>query len=209
MSSLPANRYFDEPVRRLPWLLPTALVITVVALLGFLRLLAMPPQIPHLPTAIAVQVIEMPPEQRAAPAPIAAPEPVKPEPAPAPARRPLPKKAEAPPKPVPQSAPQPAAPTTTQSTAPPPGNMSARALYQPMPEIPEALRRSQLALVAVARFHVAANGASNVELIQPTPEPTLNTALLEALKRWKFFPAMENGRPIDSTIDIRIPISVR
>jgi protein TonB len=198
---LAASRYYDEPLQRLPWLLPVAFLIIAAALLGFLRLLAMPPAIPHPPTAIAMQVIELPPEPQHATPP--------PEPVPAPALRPEPKKAMTPP-PRPQPAqpppPQPAAPQS-QSIAP--GNMGARALYQPMPEIPEELRRANLDLVAVARFRVAANGAATIELVQPTPEPRLNSALLDALKRWRFFPAMENGRPVDSTVDIRIPISVR
>ncbi len=87
--------------------------------------------------------------------------------------------------------------------------MGARALYQPLPEIPEELRRRAMDLVAVARFHVAVSGSAEVELIQPTPDATLNRALLDALKKWRFFPEMERGKPQPSTVDIRIPISVR
>ena len=87
--------------------------------------------------------------------------------------------------------------------------MGARALYQPLPEIPEELRRRALDLVAVARFRVAANGSAEVELIQPTPDAALNRALLDTLKKWRFFPALEGGKPQASTIEIRIPISVR
>ncbi len=87
--------------------------------------------------------------------------------------------------------------------------MGARAIYRPLPEIPEALRRRAVELVAVARFRVAADGSAEVELIEPTPDPGLNRALLETLKKWRFFPAMEDGKPVASSIDIRIPISVR
>ena len=87
--------------------------------------------------------------------------------------------------------------------------MSARAIYQPMPEIPTDLRHRNIELVAVARFSVAPDGKATVELIQPTPEPTLNRALLERLQSWRFFPALANGKPIASVIDIRVPISVK
>jgi protein TonB len=87
--------------------------------------------------------------------------------------------------------------------------MGARAIYSPLPEIPDTLRRRNLELVAVARFRVAANGNAQVELTQPTSEPELNQALLVSLKRWRFFPAMQAGRPVASTLDIRIPITVR
>ncbi len=88
-------------------------------------------------------------------------------------------------------------------------SMSARAIYKPMPEIPEALRRRTIDLVAVARFRVDATGRAQVELVEPTLDPDLNRALLESLKRWRFFPATQAGRPVASTIDVRIPVSVK
>ena len=87
--------------------------------------------------------------------------------------------------------------------------MGARALYKPMPEIPDALRRRNIEMVAMARFSVAADGSAQVALIEPTSDPDLNRALLDSLKRWKFFPAMQDGKPVASNIDIRIPISVK
>ena len=87
--------------------------------------------------------------------------------------------------------------------------MGARAIYRPLPEIPDALRQRRISLVAVARFRVAADGSAKVELIEPTPDPALNSALLETLRKWRFFPAMEAGKPQASTLDIRIPMSVR
>jgi protein TonB len=87
--------------------------------------------------------------------------------------------------------------------------MGARALNKPLPEIPEELRHRHLSLVAVARFRVAADGSARVALVQTTPDPRLNTALIAALARWRFFPAMANGRPVASTIEIRIPVEVR
>jgi len=85
----------------------------------------------------------------------------------------------------------------------------ARAVYQPLPEIPEALRRHAIELVAVARFTVAANGSAEVELVNPTPDAAFNRLLLEALRKWRFLPKLEGGKPVASVIDIRIPISVR
>jgi protein TonB len=87
--------------------------------------------------------------------------------------------------------------------------MGARALYKPMPDIPDDLRHRALNLVAMARFKVAADGSATVTLLQVTADPQLNTALMSALQKWRFFPAMDNGQPIASTIDIRVPIEVR
>ena len=144
-----------------------------------------------------------------APAPPVAEEPVTPAPA---------ATVPAPPAPSPPSA---APSTQVPLTALPPSrgpqdatlggtdSMSARAIYKPMPEIPEALRRRTIDMVAVARFRVDAAGRAQVELVEPTLDPDLNRALLESLKRWRFFPATQAGRPVASTIDVRIPVSVK
>ena len=87
--------------------------------------------------------------------------------------------------------------------------MGARAIYQPKPEIPESLRRQSRDVVAVARFRVAANGSAQVELVQTTSDPELDHVLLEALKRWRFFPGMQDGKAVPSTIDIRVPVTVK
>jgi periplasmic protein TonB len=89
------------------------------------------------------------------------------------------------------------------------GRLGARAIFQPLPQIPDDLRRADLDLMAIARFRVASNGTATVELIQPTSNLELNRALLETLKRWRFFPAIQDGKAVASTIDIRIPISVK
>jgi len=75
--------------------------------------------------------------------------------------------------------------------------------------IPEAQRHRRLSVVALARFHVVADGNATVTLLQATPDPGLNAGLMAALQKWRFFPAMDNGRPVASTIDIRVPIEVR
>ena len=87
--------------------------------------------------------------------------------------------------------------------------MGARALYKPLPEIPDALRRRSVDVVALARFKVAADGSAQVELIEPTSDHDLNRALLDSLKRWRFFPAMQDAKPVASSVDIRIPVSVK
>jgi periplasmic protein TonB len=107
-------------------------------------------------------------------------------------------------------APNPAAPGSSASRNPTGGvTMGARALYKPMPEIPEELRHRELTFVAVASFNVAANGAATVTLLRATADPRMNAALMSALRNWRFFPAMENGHPVASIIEIRIPIEVK
>ena len=51
-------------------------------------------------------------------------------------------------------------------------------------------------------------GAVDVELIKPTHNPRLNQLLLDALRKWRFFPAMKNGEAVESTQDIRVHFNV-
>jgi protein TonB len=80
--------------------------------------------------------------------------------------------------------------------------------YQPMPKIPDDLRREAFNTYAMARFHVAAGGSATVELLTPSQNPRLNRLLLEALKTWRFTPATDNGKPVASTFDIRVRFAV-
>jgi periplasmic protein TonB len=229
---VPAGRRgSDGPWRRLVWSLPAALLITALAVAAFLDVLAQAPP-PPAAKQVAMWVVELPPEPppQAPPVSETAPPPPPPKALPQPppekpepprlhrtirpeARRPRPRRAirrEA--KRPHQAEPRaPAAPPQARPTRNPPRGvtMGARALYKPIPEIPEELRHRHLSLVAVARFRVAADGSADVQLIQTTPDPRLNTALIIALKKWRFFPAMANGRPVASTIDIRIPVEVQ
>jgi protein TonB len=220
----------DSPWQRLPFTLPTALVLSAGLILAFLRLVSLGatanPPLPVLDARFIELGAPGPPEAATAPlspAEVAPPPTAKTEPMP----RPKPK---APPRPTLTPT---AAPTPTESAAAsgessadpsasaarsapseahgggPGGSMSARALYRPLPEVPEQLRRRDVELVAVARFRVSADGTAQVELIEPTSEPSLNQSLIATLRTWRFFPALEEGRPVASTIDLRIPISVR
>ncbi|HEX9489818.1 MAG TPA: energy transducer TonB [Stellaceae bacterium] len=221
-----AATYRDDPWQRLPWLVPAALALSLLSVTGFLALLAGPAYVPSAPAPVEMQVIELPPSpvvmpplpeaEPPPPPPVVEPEPlplpeVKAEPPPPPPK-PRPRPAKPPPSPPPPQAAAPAAPAPAAppAAAPPDGgNMGARVLYQPKPEIPEQLRRRSLELAALARFHIAADGSAQVELVEPTPDPDLNRSLMETLKKWRFFPELRNGKPVASTLDIRIPISVR
>ncbi len=85
----------------------------------------------------------------------------------------------------------------------------ARAIYAPTPTIPDELRENVFQAVAIAHFKVGPDGAVEVTLEQPTPNPRLNQILLNTLREWKFFPAMKDGIAINSEFDVRIPITVQ
>jgi protein TonB len=88
------------------------------------------------------------------------------------------------------------------------GTNEARLLSQPMPALPDDLREQGYQVTAVAHFKVRADGTFDVELVKPTQNPRLNQILLETLHRWRFFPAMENGHPVESDQVVRVHFSV-
>lgn len=87
-------------------------------------------------------------------------------------------------------------------------NQQARVLSQPLPEVPDDLRDQAFQAIAVARFAVHADGTFDVQLVKPTHNTRLNQILLATLGRWRFFPAIENGRPVESHQDVRVHFNV-
>jgi protein TonB len=200
-----------------------------------MRLVELPPPTPVAPAAPAPHAQAAPPPQvarrtsnraQAQQQPVAHTVPPRNSPAPAPQPR---EEARSPIEPamhVQPVAPSPQTPeatvaqaassaTTTSSngavsTAPPApsGSTQARLLSQPMPVLPDDLREQGYQLTAVAHFKVHADGTFEVELSKPTQNPRLNQILLETLHRWRFFPAMENGQPVESNQDARVHFSV-
>jgi periplasmic protein TonB len=88
-------------------------------------------------------------------------------------------------------------------------SLGARAIYSPVPKIPDELREVAFEAEAVAHFEVSYDGNVKVTLAKPTADPRLNQILLSTLRQWRFFPAMKSGVAIDSAFDVRIPISVQ
>jgi periplasmic protein TonB len=82
--------------------------------------------------------------------------------------------------------------------------VQAHLLAQPMPVLPDDLREQGYQLTAIAHFKIHPDGSFDVELVKPTQNPRLNQILLETLHRWRFFPAMENGHPVESEQDVRV-----
>ncbi|MFL9962430.1 energy transducer TonB [Paraburkholderia sediminicola] len=89
------------------------------------------------------------------------------------------------------------------------GHIGARPITQPLPEIPDDLREAAYHAIALARFTIHPDGSVDVELLQPTQQPRLNQLLLASLHNWRFFPATENGKPVESHQDVRVHLVVQ
>jgi periplasmic protein TonB len=229
----------DEIYRPAPWLRfavtgPLSVIAIVAMLLGsrFIK-----PSLPHLheSNAIEARLVDVVPPKPAGLQGGAAAAPVKPKTV----EKPHPKtmathhpKVEAPPIISPSETSEVGSGPSVPTTSGPPSNKDegagvaggtgigsgaglgndasgARAIYAPTPTIPDDMREDVFQAVAIAHFKVGPDGAVEVTLAQPTPNPRLNQILLETLRQWKFFPAMKDGVAIASEFDVRIPISVQ
>lgn len=89
-----------------------------------------------------------------------------------------------------------------------PGNSPARAVTQPLPSVPDDLREQAYQTVAIARFVIHIDGSVAVELIKPTQYPRLNQILVQTLRSWRFFPAIQDGHPVETQQNIRVHFNV-
>ncbi|CAB3802939.1 energy transducer TonB [Paraburkholderia fynbosensis] len=170
---------------------------------------AAPPPVHH-----ARPVHEEPAPQHAAPRPAAAPPaatapPVTPSPVAATSAVPSPAPSAAPSAPLASASTANHSPGATDPAANGSGHTAARAIAQPLPEIPDDLREAAYHAIALARFTIHPDGSADVELLQPTQQPRLNQLLLASLHNWRFFPAIENGKPVESHQDVRVHLVVQ
>jgi protein TonB len=234
-----ASPFLDEPWRRLAWIAPLSIAIWAGVLLGFAMVLKQTaPPLPEL-KPIEARIVELPPAAGLQGGPAAVPHPVAPAPPkPKPhveGRRKAPVHPhkliipEAPPSFAGTRKEAPAESSASTKTAPTGGgaessgapeekgggsglgsdSLGARAIYSPVPKIPDDLREVAFEAEAVAHFEVSYDGNVKVTLAKPTADPRLNQILLTTLQQWRFFPAMKGGVAIDSAFDVRIPVSVQ
>jgi protein TonB len=234
-----ASPFLDEPWRRLAWIAPLSIAIWAGVLLAFALVLKQTaPPLPEL-KPIEARIVELPPAAGLQGGPAAAPHPVAPAPPKPKPQVEVRRKApvhphkliipEAPPSfagtrkeaPAESSASTKGAATSgsAESSGAPQekgggsglgsDSLGARAIYSPVPKIPDDLREVAFEAEAVAHFEVTYDGSVKVTLAKPTADPRLNQILLSTLQQWRFFPAMKGGVAIDSAFDVRIPISVQ
>ncbi|MGH7812988.1 MAG: energy transducer TonB [Candidatus Binataceae bacterium] len=216
----------DSPWRRFGLTIPAAAAFSALLIAGFAIVLTQGVVAPPHTEAVEVRLVEIQPVVHALQGnnkPKITPRPIPPVPRHEVRRRrrvrPAPVFASAPPVTspngiaVPSGVLHPAPPSAPESAGAGGGGIGsdtigARAIYAPKPVIPDDLRENVFQAEAIARFIVGADGAAQVTLEKPTSNPRLNQVLLDTLKEWKFFPAIENGVAVASTFEVRIPISV-
>lgn len=111
----------------------------------------------------------------------------------------------------PPPAPPVAAPAAPMEAPVAPGQIADRdpqPVRSPAPRYPrEAQRRGESGTV-VLRVHIDADGRPrDIDLVEGSGSRSLDRAAVDAVRRWRFDPAIRNGRPTEGTL--QVPITFR
>ena len=86
--------------------------------------------------------------------------------------------------------------------------VQAQVVESPQPVIPPALHENCFKSCCLARFMIAADGKSKVKLLSSSGSDEIDDITLETLRKWKFKPAMLDGKPVASTRRIKVEFEV-
>ena len=79
-----------------------------------------------------------------------------------------------------------------------------RAVYQPAPTYPASLRSRKIDGVVTVLFVVDSNGRVTNAKVEKSSDPAFDKPALDAVRKWKFDPAMKEGRKVSAKM--RAPI---
>lgn len=106
------------------------------------------------------------------------------------------------PTPQPEPKPAPPAPEPTPKPAPPPPTgptQDAQPADQAYPEIPDDLKNDTYKSYVRVKVEVHADGSFESTLTSSSGDLEIDQRVLEALRKWRWKPALKDGQPVDST----------
>ena len=84
----------------------------------------------------------------------------------------------------------------------------AKGVECPCPEIPSELKEESMKCCCVARFNIDQEGKCKVKLVSSSGSDEIDDITLRTLRKWKFKPAMLDGKPVPSTRRIKVEFQV-
>lgn len=104
--------------------------------------------------------------------------------------------------PPPKSA---AAPACREDGSDQPGCVTApRVTFSPAPEYPEKERKARREGTVALWVIVAANGLPREVTIAESLSSDFDAAAIKAVKKWKFSPATEDGKPVTTMTNVKV-----
>jgi TonB family protein len=74
----------------------------------------------------------------------------------------------------------------------------------PSPEYPAKLAKSKIKGRAVVRMRIRTTGAVVDPVLVQADNPAFGEAALTSVRQWRFFPAMKNGRPVETVVSLPV-----
>lgn len=84
----------------------------------------------------------------------------------------------------------------------------AKVLDQPRPVIPSEYHENCFKSCCMARFVIDPTGKTKVKLLTSSGSDEIDDITLQTLRRWKFQPAMLDGKPVSSTRRIKVEFQI-
>ena len=110
-----------------------------------------------------------------------------------------------------EAPPQPPSPIQAVEVAAPitPPNFTAAYLDNPAPVYPPLSRRAGEQGRVLLRVHVSAQGgALEVDIAKSSGSPRLDSAAVDAVRRWRFVPARQGEKPVAAWVLVPISFSL-
>ena len=84
-----------------------------------------------------------------------------------------------------------------------------RTNYVP-PVYPRGAQRRNISGAVELEFTVDTNGAvTDIQVLSSVPGDTFNQAAMDAVKKWRFEPVVENGRPVGKRTAVRLSFDLQ
>lgn len=87
-------------------------------------------------------------------------------------------------------------------------NRDAQAVQAIVPRFPPGLKESGTQLVVKVQVAVAADASTDVSLLQTSGSPEVDRSVLDALRRWRWRPAVKDGQPFASVVTFNYTFTV-
>lgn len=81
-----------------------------------------------------------------------------------------------------------------------PGDHGPAAVSQPAPVYPFCQNQDEIEGAVLVHYHVNLQGDAVNAVVLKSTDPVFETAVLHAVRHWKFTPAVKNGQPVDTPV---------
>jgi protein TonB len=106
---------------------------------------------------------------------------------------------------APVAPPMPAAPVAAAAA-----DSAPRLLSSPAPRYPRNAQRRGIGGTVLLRVHVGTDGKpEDIDLIEGSGSHDLDRAAAEAVRRWRFAPAMRGGQPVEAAVQVPITFNLK